>query len=150
RKEGTRLWQKTVLTAKPEKMHQNNTPASATPLADGAHVWAGFQDGDKIKVACHDFAGQRVWAKSFGRFVSPHGFCGGLALFENLVIVNGDSDGDAFVAALDKMTGETKWKTERPNRTRSFSVPLIIEVGGKPQMVLAGSKSIAGFDPRTG
>lgn len=150
RKDGKLLWQKSVLTAPPEKMHKNNTPASSTPASDGTHVWATFLDGEKVAVACYDFTGKRVWRKSFAGFTSQHGFCGTPVLFGDLVIVNGDSDGDAFLAALDKKSGETKWKVERPNRVRSFSVPLFIEAKGKPQMVLAGSKSVAGFDPATG
>ena len=147
---GKRLWQKVVVTAPAEKMHKNNTPASATPVADGSRVWSAFLDGDAIAVACHDFAGEVVWKKSFPGFTSHHGFCGTPVLFENTLIVNGDSDGDAFVAALDSKTGETVWRTPRPNRTRSFSVPVFVPVNGKTQMVLAGSKSIAGFDPHTG
>ena len=132
-------------------MHKNSTPASATPAADGAHVWVSFLDGDKVAVACYDFAGKLVWLKRPGDFLSHHGFCGTPVLYRDTVVVPGDSDGDgAFVAALDKKTGETKWKTERPNRTRSFSVPLLIEVSGKPQMVLAGSKCVAAFDPDSG
>jgi outer membrane protein assembly factor BamB len=150
RADGKLLWQKTVLTALAEKMHKNNTPASSTPAADGEHVWVTFLDGDKVAVACYDFAGRREWLKHFDGFTSQHGFCGTPVLFENLVIVNGDSDGEAFVAALDKKTGETRWKADRPNRTRSFSVPLFVEVNGKTQMALAGSKSIAAFDPLTG
>src|SRR5262249_41624429 len=99
---------------------------------------------------CHDFAGARVWLRAFGGFESPHGFCGTPVLFEDLVILNGDSDGDAFLAGLDKKTGETRWWTPRPNRTRSFSTPLLVEVNGAPPMVLAGSKSVAAFAPRIG
>jgi outer membrane protein assembly factor BamB len=150
RADGKLRWHKTVLSAAAEKMHKNNTPASSTPAADGAHVWATFLDGEKVAVACHDFAGKQVWSKSFAGFASQHGFCGTPVLFGDLVIVNGDSDGEAFVAALDKKTGETRWKIDRPNRTRSFSVPLFVEVKGKTQMVLAGSKSVAAFDPLTG
>ena len=71
RKDGKQLWQKTVLTAPPEKMHKNNTPASATPAADGTHVFVTFQNGDKIAAACYDFAGNRVWLKEFDGFASP-------------------------------------------------------------------------------
>jgi outer membrane protein assembly factor BamB len=131
-------------------LHKNNTPASSTPASDGLHVWVTFLDGEKIVVACHDFSGKQIWLKTFGGFVSQHGFCGTPVLFEDLVIVNGDSDGDAFLAGLDKMTGETRWRTERPNRTRSFSTPLFLEVSGKTRMVLAGSKSVAMFEPKTG
>lgn len=150
RADGKLLWQKIVLTSTAEKMHKNNTPASSTPAADGTHVWVTFIDGTKIAVACYDFAGKQIWLKTFDGFESLHGFCGTPVLFEDLVIVNGDSDGDAFIAALDKKSGETKWKTARSNRTRSFSTPLFVEVSGKAQMVLAGSKSVAAFDPKTG
>jgi outer membrane protein assembly factor BamB len=147
---GKLLWQKAVLAAAVEPLHKNNTPASATPAADGSHVWVTFLDGEKVTIACHDFAGNRVWLRAFDGFASPHGFCGTPVLFEDLVVLNGDSDGDAFLAGLDRKTGETRWRTPRPNRTRSFSTPLLVEDHGTPQMVLAGSKSVAGFDPRTG
>ncbi len=150
RTDGKLLWKKSVLSAAAGKMHKNNTPASSTPASDGTHVWVTFLDGAKIAVACYDFAGKQTWLKTFDGFDSRHGFCGTPVLFGDLLVVNGDSDGDAFLAALDKKTGETKWKTERPNRVRSFSVPLFVEVKGKPQMVLAGSKSVAAFEPTTG
>ncbi|MBP3955999.1 PQQ-binding-like beta-propeller repeat protein [Gemmata sp. G18] len=150
RKDGKLLWKQSVLSATAEKMHKNNTPASSTPASDGTHVWVTFLDGEKVAVACYSFAGKQLWLKSFGGFTSAHGFCGTPVLFGDLLIVNGDSDGDAFVAALDKKTGETKWKIDRPNRVRSFSVPLFVEVRGKAQVVLAGSKSVAAFEPTTG
>jgi outer membrane protein assembly factor BamB len=150
RKDGTLLWRAAVLTAEAESMHENNSPASATPAADDSHIWVTFQSGSTIVAACYDISGKQIWSNSFAGFASPHGFCGTPVLFEDLVIVNGDSDGEAFVAGLDKITGVTRWKTPRPKRTRSFSTPLFIEVGNAPQMVLAGSKSITSLDPRTG
>jgi outer membrane protein assembly factor BamB len=128
RADGKRLWRTTVLTAAPEKMHKGNTPASSTPAADGERVYVTFLDGEKVAVACYDFAGKRVWLKTFDGFVSHHGFCGTPVIHGDAVVVNGDSDGDAFLAALDARTGETKWKVERPNRVRSFSVPVFVDV----------------------
>lgn len=147
---GQQLWMSAVGTADIEKMHKNNTPASATPVTDGQHVWTTFLTGSSITVVCLDVSGQRVWTKSFPGFASPHGFCGSPILHGKMLIVNGDSDGDAFLAALDKATGATLWRTARPNRTRSFSVPVVLSINGKTQIVLAGSKSIAGYDPTTG
>ena len=147
---GQQLWKATVATADVEKMHKNNTPASATPVTDGKLVWAAFLTGSAITVACLDAGGAPVWSKSFSGFVSPHGFCGSPILHGDKLIVNGDSDGDAFLAALDRKTGAVIWKVARPNRTRSFSVPVIITHAGRPQLVLAGSKSIAAYEPDTG
>jgi hypothetical protein len=58
---GKQLWKRTVLTAAPEKMHKNNTPASASPITDGKRVWCAFLDVDKVAVACYDAAGERAW-----------------------------------------------------------------------------------------
>src|SRR5262245_19411659 len=124
---GKELWRVTVLTAPAERTHRNNTPASATPVSDGKHVWTTFADGDRIAVSCHDLSGKRVWQKKFSGWKSQHGFCGSPVLYKGLVIVNGDSDGDAFLAALDAKTGTQRWRVERPNKIRSFSTPLFIE-----------------------
>lgn len=148
--DGKLLWQATVVTAAPEKMHRNNSPASATPAADGTHVWTTFLANGNIVVSCHDLSGKPVWQKSFAGFASQHGFCGSPVLHDGMVVVNGDSDGDAFLAALDAKTGEQRWRTPRPNQVRSFSAPLFIDVEKRRQMLLAGSKSVTSYDPATG
>jgi outer membrane protein assembly factor BamB len=71
-------------------------------------------------------------------------------LFEDFVIINGDHDGQSYIAALHKETGETAWKVPRANGIRSYVTPLIRTVGGRTQMVLSGSKHIASLDPRDG
>jgi outer membrane protein assembly factor BamB len=147
---GKEVWRSTVVAADTERMHKNNTPASATPAADAEHVWTAFAADGKVVVSCHTTAGKPVWQKPFPGFVSPHGFCGSPVVWKEAVFVNGDSDGEAFLAALDRRTGAELWKVPRPNRTRSFSVPVVIDVAGSPQLVLAGSKGVAGFDTATG
>jgi hypothetical protein len=66
------------------------------------------------------------------------------------VIVNGDQDAEAYVVALDRRTGEERWRADRPNRTRSYCPPVVIDAAGKKQLVLTGSKSVASYDPDTG
>ena len=79
-----------------------------------------------------------------------HGFCSSPILFEDKVIVNGDHDGDSYLVALSRQTGETLWKTPREHHTRSYCVPLIRELNGRTQMVLTGDKSVASYDPNDG
>src|SRR5581483_7934642 len=81
---------------------------------------------------------------------SVHGFCSSPVLYKDLVIVNGDQDAKAFIVALDKKTGEERWRIDRPNRLRSYCPPVVGEVAGEPQMVLTGSKCVASYDPDTG
>jgi outer membrane protein assembly factor BamB len=150
RTDGKLLWQQTVLTAPSEEMHRNNTPASSTPVSDGKRVWVSFLDGKEMVVAGYTLDGKPTWKRSVGPYDSKHGFCSTLAMYRDSLICNGDSDGEAFLAAVDPTTGKDLWRVPRPNRVRSFSVPLFIEANAKKQLILAGSKSVASYDPESG
>lgn len=150
RKNGETLWQKTVLTAPLEGKHRLNTFASSTPVTDGEMVYVAFLDKKEMLVAAYDFKGEQKWVVHPGSFASMHGFCSSPVLFKDKVILNGDHDGDGYIVALDRETGQTLWKTPRPNHTRSYCAPVIRELGGRTQMVLTGSKCVASYDPNNG
>jgi outer membrane protein assembly factor BamB len=75
-------------------------------------------------------------------------------LYKDLVIINGDQDAPsgqkAYIVALDKRTGEERWRIDRPNKLRSYCPPVIVDAAGKKQMVLTGSKCVTSYDPDTG
>jgi outer membrane protein assembly factor BamB len=71
-------------------------------------------------------------------------------IYQDLLIINGDHDGDSHILALDRRTGELAWKFPRVEKTRSYCTPIIREVAGKTQMVLSGSKQVVSLDPKTG
>jgi outer membrane protein assembly factor BamB len=150
RTNGRLLWEPVVLTSKLERKHSLNSYASSTPATDGRHVWVSFLQDHDIEVACYDFQGKPVWKRSPGRFYSVHGFCSSPILYKDMVIINGDQDAKAYIVALDKATSEERWRADRPNRTRSYCAPLIIDAAGKKQLVLSGSKCVASYDPDTG
>jgi outer membrane protein assembly factor BamB len=147
---GKLLWQTTVLTSKLEFKHKLNSYASATPATDGKHVYVAFFDQPRMVVSCYDSDGKQVWTTSPGEFHSRHGFCSSPVLYKDLVILNGDQDAKAYIVALDKATGKERWRADRPNRTRSYCTPIVIEAAGRAQLVLSGSKSVASYDPDTG
>jgi outer membrane protein assembly factor BamB len=150
RRDGKLLWQKVVLTAKLEKKHKLNSHASSTPVTDGQHVWVPFFAEPNLWVVCYDLDGNEVWRRSPGEFHSVHGFCSPPILYKDMVIINGDQDAPAFLVALDQATGKERWRADRPNRTRSYCPPIVIDAAGKKQLVLSGSKSVASYDPDTG
>jgi len=165
---GRVLWERTVLEAPLEKKHRLNSYASSTPATDGRLVYVSFLEPDfgaeqlarqpvrleatpgNMVVAAYDFEGRCRWLVRPGRFSSMHGYCSPPLLFENLVIINGDHDGDSYLVALDKSTGRTVWKTPRKNKTRSYCPPIIRQAAGRLQMVLSGDQCVASYDPRTG
>jgi outer membrane protein assembly factor BamB len=165
---GKILWQKAVVHSPLESKHALNSFASSTPATDGQLVYVSFfqVDGDPIPapnvgaprlirpgrmiVAAYDFAGNQRWLVNPGEFVSAHGYCASPVLYKNLVIVNGDHDGDSYIVALNKQTGKTVWKVPRDHKTRSYVTPIIREIDGRTQMVLSGDQSIVSLDPRDG
>ena len=150
RKTGKILWQKTVIHSPLEKKHSLNSYASSTPATDGEQVYVAFLDRQEMVVAAYDLEGNQKWLVRPGPFSSMHGFCSSPILFKDKVIVNGDHDGDSYIAALSRKTGRTLWKTPREHRTRSYCVPLIREPDGRTQMILTGDKSVASYDPNSG
>ena len=159
RTSGKILWERTVVTAKLEGKHRLNSFASSTPATDGKYVWVTFLDAPKMVVVCYDFDGKEMWRKSPGALTSVHGFCTSPVLHKDLIILNGDQDvkkdedRTAYIVALDKKTGEEKWRADRPNKTRSYCTPILIKSKGKPnvtQLVLSGSKCVTSYDADTG
>lgn len=166
--DGAILWTKTVLTAPLESRHKFNSYSSGTPVTDGERVYVAFLEVDgstveatnvgtprpvtpgKIVVVAYDFAGEELWRTSPGSFVSVHGFCSCPVLHNGKLIINGDHDGDSYLAALDAATGVLVWKVPRSHRTRSYVTPLIREIDGQTQLVMSGSQYVTGYNPDTG
>ncbi|HEY2589755.1 MAG TPA: PQQ-binding-like beta-propeller repeat protein [Tepidisphaeraceae bacterium] len=148
---GKVLWQHEVLKSPLEQKNKLNSYASATPATDGKYVWVAFFQIPKTELACYDFEGKEIWRRSPGAFHSVHGFCSSPVLYKDLVFLNCDQDSQAAcIVAFDKNTGEERWRTARPNQTRSYCTPLIRNVGGREQLMLSGSKCVASYDPDTG
>jgi outer membrane protein assembly factor BamB len=157
---GKLVWKINVMQAPLEKRHKLNSYASGTPATDGKLVYVTFLDADfssassvtpgDLVVSAYDFDGNQQWTVKPGRFSSVHGFCSSPVLFEDKVIVNGDHDGDGYLVALSRETGEKVWRVARPNQTRSYVTPIIRDMAGRTQMILSGSKCVTSYDPRTG
>jgi outer membrane protein assembly factor BamB len=151
---GKILWQRVAVVSDLERKHNENSWASSTPAADGERVYITFLDAPQMRVYCYDSAGNKLWEKNPGEFHSVHGFCSPPLLYNDLVIINGDQDApngqSAYIVALDRKTGEEKWRADRPNKLRSYCPPVVIDAASKKQLVLTGSKCVASYDPDTG
>ena len=150
RKDGKELWRKTVLVAPMERIHSENSHASSTPACDGRSVYCTFLDGKSPVVSAYSLAGELQWQARPGVFSSVHGFCSTPVLWKDKVIVNCDHDGPGYIVALSRTDGSELWRIQRPNNTRSYVAPFLREVGGRTEMVLSGSKCVAGYNPDTG
>ncbi|MDX1945940.1 MAG: PQQ-binding-like beta-propeller repeat protein [Pirellulaceae bacterium] len=129
--------------------HGKNTQASPTPACDGKHVYWTAMVKDAIWVSAVTLDGQIAWQTEAGPFVSMHGYGSSPILFGKLVIVQGDSNGPGWLGALDKESGKIVWRVQRGNGA-SFATPVIAEVAGKTQLLLAGQEKVVSYDPLTG
>lgn len=147
---GKLLWQVTVIKAPLENKHGDNSFASGTPATDGTSVYVSFLDGESVVVAAYDFTGKQLWIQQPGTFSSPHGYSCSPVLYKNMVIINGDSKGDAFIAALSRTDGHIIWKTKHDKPAHSFSTPIFREIAGRMQMIFCGNQEVASYNPEDG
>jgi outer membrane protein assembly factor BamB len=151
RADGRIIWQQTVVTGPLEKINKENSYASSTPATDGKTVFVSFRVGDDIVMAAYELTtGKQLWLVRPGTHVGEWGYSNEPVLFEDKVILDGDSKGDSFLVALDKASGKEVWRVNRTNKGISYSAPMIRELGGRLQLIQCGDRRVAGFDPKTG
>ena len=149
RASGKIVWQKMLREALPhEQGHHTASLASNSPVTDGERLYAFF---GSFGLYCLDFAGNVVWRADFGLMESLHGHGEGSSpvLHGDSLFVNWDHEGKSFVAALDKRTGEQRWKVDRDEVT-SWATPIILEHAGQHQLIISGTSRVRGYDPDTG
>ncbi|HEY3388155.1 MAG TPA: PQQ-binding-like beta-propeller repeat protein, partial [Prolixibacteraceae bacterium] len=149
-KNGSLLWQATVIKTPFENKHNDNSFASGTPATDGTTVYVSFLDGESVVVAAYDFSGKQIWIQRPGTFSSPHGYSCSPVIYKDKVIINGDSKGDAFIAALSRKDGHTIWKNTLNKPAHSFSTPIIREIAGRTQMIFCGNQEVVSYNPEDG
>ena len=129
---------------RPAAMNPKNSRASPTPIVEGDRVYVHFgADG----TAALTTAGEMVW-KTRLPYESQHGNGASPILYGDLLIISCDGSDAAFVAALDKRTGKTRWKTwRRQPWDQAYSTPLVIRVGDRDEVVSVGAYRAAAYDP---
>ena len=94
--------------------------------------------------------GEIVWKTQFA-YESQHGAGGLPVLYGDVLILNCDGSDTAFVVALDKRTGKTRWKTSRRQPwDQAYTTPLVIRAGDRDQVVSVGAFRAASYDPSIG
>lgn len=149
RKDGSTLWRTTVAEEVPhERGQQNNSQASYSPITDGERIYAFFGSRG---LHCLDLNGDVLWSKEFGLMQTFNGFGEGSspALHGEVLVVNWDHQGDSFIAALDKRTGDELWRTPREEIT-SWSTPRIVPVDGRHQVIVTATSATRSYDLETG
>jgi outer membrane protein assembly factor BamB len=149
RNTGAKRWEKVVRDELPhEGHHSDGTFASSSPVADDQLVIAFF--GSRGLHAL-DHQGNVRWAKDLGRMQTKMTFGEGSspALHQDTLVVNWDHEGEDFVAAFDKNTGQELWRQARDEET-SWSSPLILTHEGQTQVIISATRKVRSYDLKTG
>ena len=125
-----------------------NSHASPTPIVEGDRVYVHF--GGDGTAAIDGNSGTIIWKKQFP-YETQHGNGGSPVLYKDLLIFSADGYYEAFVIALDKRTGAVRWKTPRRQPfSQAYSTPLVINVGGRDELISVGAYRAVAYDPPTG
>jgi len=130
-----------------EKIHGIGSYAQPSPAADSERVVVLFGSSG---LYCYDHGGQQLWHKPMGPFNDEFGAAASPIIAEDRVLLCQDHDTGSFLAAYDKTSGRAIWQTDRSEFSRGYCTPVIWNVGGQKQIVVAGTLRICGYDWSTG
>jgi outer membrane protein assembly factor BamB len=150
RKTGNVVWEQTAREELPhESSHpENGTWASPSAITDGEHVFAHFESRG---LYAYDMNGKPIWQKDFGDKVMRQQFGEGStpALYGNRLVVVWDHQGQSFIAALDKRTGEEIWRQNR-DEIDTWATPLVVPHDGRVQVITNAMNRVRAYDLETG
>ncbi len=146
RSNGQLQWESFIPWARPERVFRKNSHASATPVTDGERVYASFGSQGLVAV---DLRGKVVWHHDVGDIDNYHGTAGSPVLYKDRLFVYQDQRQDAFVAAFDKLTGETIWRSDR-EASIGWGTPIVIRAGDHDELIVSGQNQVHAYDPETG
>jgi outer membrane protein assembly factor BamB len=147
RKTGRTVWERVATQQEPHEAghFENSTWSSSSPITDGQTLFAYFES---FGLYAYDINGTLLWQKDLGKKRMRNQFGEGStpALHGNtLVIVWDHLNGKSFIVALDKRDGKELWRVPR-EEIDTWATPLIIEVNGRPQVIVPAMRRNRAYD----
>jgi outer membrane protein assembly factor BamB len=149
---GKKLWQRDIPAGtKPlPYIHETNSYASSSPAADSERVYVYF-----ARSGLHAFAaqtGEQVWHVALPEpfFIFDWGPGMSPVFYQDTLYFCQDDDLSPQLIAVDKRTGKILWRDDRSDMAVSYSHPVICQTPAGPELVVAGTGKVLGYDPATG
>ena len=155
---GTVQW-KSPIAAGNYRINKQNM-SSPSPVTDGANVWVLTGLGI---LKAFDFSGKELWArdiqKDYGTFGLNWGYGSSPLLHQDALyvqVLHGmKTDDPSYLMKIDKKTGKTLWKTERPTKAiqespDAYTTPALFQYGNTTEIVTTGGDTVTGHDPASG
>ncbi len=148
RADGRVVWRRDVPRSRKGPLQPTNSPASASPVSDGRNVFVFFYD---FGLLAYGPDGNELWRMPLGPFNNPFGHGASPVLSGSTLLMVCDQDSGSFLLAVDSTSGRVLWRTDRPHAQRGYATPVLYRpAGGPPQVIVAGSYRLSGYDLATG
>ncbi|MCH7728429.1 MAG: PQQ-binding-like beta-propeller repeat protein [Planctomycetes bacterium] len=97
----------------------------------------------------HD--GAEAWRRDLGPFKGGHGDGVSPIVYQDLVVVPYEHNGDSALVALSRLSGKVHWRVSRKSKS-SWSTPCVFRRGGKFDELIFSSwtHGITAINPKTG
>ena len=150
RRTGQVLWQRVAIEQVPhEGKHETNTYAAGSPTTDGQRLYFSFGSRGTF---CYSLDGELIWKIDLGAMRTRNGWGEAITptLTEDSLIINCDQEEGSFIAAIDKLTGNIRWKVDRASEVTSWNTPFVTTYEGKQQVIVNGTGSVKSYDANDG
>jgi outer membrane protein assembly factor BamB len=152
---GNQIWKKPL---GPEVAGKHNNASGSNPSAvtDGKSVFVFFKSGN---FAAIDLDGSIRWQMNlferYGKDNRYWDFGTSPALTQKYVVIAQMHDGESWVAAFDKVTGQLAWKVPRNYTTpkegsQGYSTPVVFSHNGTEALLLWGGQHLTAHDAADG
>jgi len=155
---GQPIWKRHLSDGNRRRRKQNMS--SPSPVTDGQRVWV--MTGTGI-LKSFDVKGNELWERNIPESYGPFGLNWGYA---SSPLLHGDAlyvqvlhgmrtNDPSYVLRIDRDTGETVWRVERPTEAQrespdSYTTPTLLEYAGTTEVVITGGDAVTGHDSETG
>lgn len=155
---GKLLSEQTIFTADdPQRIHGTNSYATPTPCIEKGFVYVHYGTFGTACINTHNF--KVVWKREDMPCKHMQGPASSIILHNDKLIVHLEGTEDPYVAALDKTSGKTIWKSIRPKEIydqlepvyrKSYQTPIVIQAAGKELLISNASYMCFAHDVNTG
>lgn len=153
--QGAEKWTTTFGPEEPGK-HANASGSNSSPVTDGDGVFAYFKSGT---LAALEMDGTVRWQRDitdeFGKEKMFWDYGSSPVLTQQHVILVRMHDGDSWLAAFDKKSGELAWKADRNYSTpvendQCYTTPIVLDYQGRESILVWGAEHVTINDAADG
>lgn len=139
------------VAAPTHRKHKLNSYASSTPAVDHRHIYWSWTTDQQHLVLAVDHQGREVWRTDLGPYDAGHGSGASPIVYQDLVVIPSEHNGDSAWYALDGADGTIRWKVARDSKYH-YATPCVFAPAGQPASLVFSNweYGITAVDPLRG